>query len=228
MQMIFVALALFLSAQDASERPATLVVTLPADAVLEVSGVKTRSTGELRTFVSPPLPAGEEFVYTLRATWKQDGKDRTVERKVQVTAGAKVEVDLNPDGLSADERELLALVNQERAAAGVPTLRAHPKLMRAARAHSANMARQGQLNHTLDGKGPGERIAELGYASSGWGENVAAGQRTPAEAMASWMGSPGHRGNILNPSFTEVGLGVARDTNGGAYWTQVFGTPRER
>lgn len=218
--MLFLLFSL-LSAQDAGERPATLVITLPADAVLEIDGVKTKSTGELRAFASPPLPAGEKFVYTLKATWKQDGKDRTVERQVKVTAGAQVEIDLNPDELSADERELLALVNKERAAIGVPPLRASTKLMRSARAHSANMAKQGQLNHTLDGKDPGQRLAEVGYESSGWGENVAAGQRTPAEAMATWMNSEGHRANILNGSFTEIGLGRS-----GTYWTQVFGTPR--
>lgn len=228
MHTMLCVLFLSLAPQNAGARPATLVITLPADAVLTLDGATTKSTGALRTFATPPLPAGEEFMYTLKATWKQDGKDRAVERKVKVTAGTQVEVDLNPDELSAEERELLALVNKERAAAGVSPLRADPKLMRAARAHAANMAAQGRLDHTLDGKGPGERLAEVGYAGSGWGENVAAGQRTPAEALASWMSSDGHRGNILNGSFTEVGLGVVRGANGGAYWTQVFGTPGTR
>lgn len=223
MHTILCVLFLTLTSQDAGERAATLVVALPADAVLTLDGAATRSTGGLRTFATPPLPAGETFVYTLKAAWKQDGKEHTVERKVKVTAGAQVEVDLNPDELLASERELLALVNKERASAGLAPLIPDPKLMRAARAHSANMAAQGRLDHTLDGKGPGERLAEVGYASSGWGENVAAGQRTPAEAMASWMSSHGHRGNILNGSFTEVGLGVS-----GTYWTQVFAASHGR
>ena len=223
MNALLFAVLSVLAAPDAESLPVTLVIALPADAHLEIDGAPTTSTGGLRTFASPPLPVGQPFAYVLKATWKEDGTPRTVERTVKVTAGARVDVDLHPDDLSADERELLALMNQQRAAAGLSPLRAEPKLMRAARAHSANMARQGQLNHTLDGKGPGARLAEVGYSGFGWGENVAAGQRTPAEAMASWMGSPGHRGNILNGTYTEVGLGVA-----GAYWTQVFATGANR
>lgn len=52
---------------------------------------------------------------------------------------------------------------------------------------------------------------------------MAAGQRTPAETLATWMNSPGHRGNSLNGRFSEVGLGILRGANGAAYWTQVFG-----
>ncbi len=130
--------------------------------------------------------------------------------------------------LSAEERTLLDLTNKERAGQGLPPLKANDKLFQAARAHSTNMARQGRLDHTLDGKGPGERLTEAGYASAGWGENVAGGQRTPSEAITSWVNSPGHRANIRNGSFTEVGLGIVRAQDGTAYWTQVLATPQGR
>lgn len=126
--------------------------------------------------------------------------------------------------LSVDERAVLDLVNAERARANLPPLKSNELLTRAARDHTANMARQGQLNHTLDGKGPGERLAAVGYRHAGWGENVAMGQPTPADAMADWMSSDGHRGNILG-IFSEVGIGVAADANGHCYWTQVFAVP---
>ncbi len=130
--------------------------------------------------------------------------------------------------LSAREKEALELTNKEREKKGLKPLRANPLLFRAARAHSANMARQDRLAHDLDDKGPGERLKDVGYPHAGWGENVAAGQRTPAEALASWMSSDGHRANILNENYAEIGIGVVASDSGTLYWTQVFGTPRGR
>jgi uncharacterized protein YkwD len=61
------------------------------------------------------------------------------------------------------------------------------------------------------------------------GENIASGQRTVEDAVASWLDSPGHCANIMNPAFTDMGAAYAidpRNRNRTAYWTQVFGTPR--
>ncbi|KYH34777.1 cysteine-rich secretory protein family protein [Clostridium tepidiprofundi DSM 19306] len=57
------------------------------------------------------------------------------------------------------------------------------------------------------------------------GENIALGQRTPKEVMNSWMNSPGHRSNILNPNYTEIGVGIAYSKDRGIYWTQMFIRP---
>jgi uncharacterized protein YkwD len=135
-------------------------------------------------------------------------------------------------------QELLTAVNRERAAGAVcgttsmPPVRAltwNSKLAQAAQRHSDDMARNGFASHTgSDGSTPGDRIAAAGYARSGYGENVAAGQRTVAEVMRAWMDSPGHCRNIMNGSFRE--FGGAKATNFGTvyvdYWTQVFGIPR--
>lgn len=129
------------------------------------------------------------------------------------------------DALTADEKRVIELLNIERAKADLPPLKANARLMKAAREHSANMARQKQLAHDLDGKGPGERLQDVGYVHAGWGENCAAGQRTPAEAMTCWMNSPGHKSNILGGNYREVGVAVARSADGTMYWTQVFGIP---
>jgi uncharacterized protein YkwD len=129
-------------------------------------------------------------------------------------------------GLSADEQAVFELSNQERKKAGLPPLVVNEKLMQAARAHSVNMARLNQLEHTLDDKGPGERIDEVKYRHRGWAENVAAGQRTPPEVVSSWMNSEGHKANLLG-SHREFGVGVAKAADGTRYWTQVFATPAE-
>jgi uncharacterized protein YkwD len=85
------------------------------------------------------------------------------------------------------------------------------------------MAARDYFDHTSpDGKDPGDRITAAGYQWTTYGENIARGQQTPAAVMDSWMNSPGHRANILNCSFKEIGLGV-HEGSGGPWWTQVFG-----
>ncbi|MGW6981908.1 CAP domain-containing protein [Streptomyces sp. NPDC054932] len=119
---------------------------------------------------------------------------------------------------------VLALVNQERAAAGCSAVSLNAKLTKAAQDHSADMASHSNMSHTgSDGSDPGARITRAGYAWSTYGENVAYGYSTPEKVMEGWMNSQGHRENILNCSFKEIGIGLAQPGN---YWTQDFGTAR--
>jgi uncharacterized protein YkwD len=124
-------------------------------------------------------------------------------------------------GASTIEREVVDQTNAARKEAGLPPLTIDDTLMKAARQHSENMAKQGKLDHVLDGKGPRERLVDLGLSPSATGENCAQGQTAAADAMASWMSSDGHRGNILNPQFTHIGVAKADGPNG-PYWTQIF------
>jgi uncharacterized protein YkwD len=130
--------------------------------------------------------------------------------------------------LSTTEEKILELTNKERAKVKLAPLRPSPILFRVARAHSANMAKQGKMDHVLDGKNPFQRIKAAGYAYFRAGENVAydEGGVMPARIMKGWMESKYHRENILNPAYTEIGLGVVSDPKGVAYYTQVFGRPR--
>src|SRR5262249_3311544 len=110
---------------------------------------------------------------------------------------------------------------------GRPPLVLHDKLMRMARAHSKNMARQQVAGHDLDGKGTSDRGRDVGYPAE-VGENVGAGQRTAPEVMRDWMKSQGPRENIQEKMYTEIGVGVAEDSRGLRYWTQVFGARRAK
>jgi uncharacterized protein YkwD len=74
-----------------------------------------------------------------------------------------------------------------------------------------------------DGEDPGERLEDAGVDWRGWGENIARGYVDADEVMSGWMTSEGHRRNLLDPSFDEVGIGV-RWAAGGPYWTQDFVT----
>lgn len=124
-------------------------------------------------------------------------------------------------GASAIEREVVDQTNAARKEANLPPLSIDDTLMKAAKQHSENMAKQGKLDHVLDGKGPHERLVDLGLSSVATGENCAQGQATAADAMSTWMSSEGHRGNILNPEFTHIGVAKADGPNG-PYWTQIF------
>ncbi|MFG2292336.1 CAP domain-containing protein [Streptomyces sp. NPDC048603] len=120
--------------------------------------------------------------------------------------------------------EVVSLVNKERAKAGCRALTVNAKLTTAAQNHSKDMASHRNMSHTgSDGSDPGTRITRTGYRWSTYGENVAYGYGTPQQVMNGWMNSPGHRQNILNCSFKEIGVGLAQPNN---YWTQVFGASR--
>lgn len=129
-----------------------------------------------------------------------------------------------PLKLSDDEQAVLDLTNLERAKEKLPLLKANPLLFRAAREHTANMAKKGEMKHVLDGKNPQDRLDAVHYDLRKCGENIAYGDdATPREIMKGWMNSKVHRENILDPAFTEIGIGVVRNDKGEVYYTQDFG-----
>jgi hypothetical protein len=134
-------------------------------------------------------------------------------------------VSANALDLSPLEQQIVDLTNAERKAAGLGELKPSEKLFIAARAHSANQAKQKTMSHVLDGKSVESRVKEAGYDYFKVGENVALNQPDAESVLKSWMDSPGHRENILTPAFTEIGVGVVKDDSGEPYYTQVFGRP---
>jgi uncharacterized protein YkwD len=131
-----------------------------------------------------------------------------------------------PTGDTAVEGAVLVLVNQERTKAGCQPLATDSRLATAARLHSQDMANRGYFDHTTpDGVTFDKRITDAGYRWSSVGENIAKGQKDAASVMRSWMSSPGHRANILNCTFKDIGIGLAYDSRRAPFWTQDFGTP---
>jgi uncharacterized protein YkwD len=125
---------------------------------------------------------------------------------------------------------VVELTNAQRSQAGLQPLRLNLQLNAAAQAHTEDMAIHDFFAHTaLNGSSPGDRTRLAGYSSSSVGENIAAGYATPEAVVQGWMNSPGHRANILNSSYEEIGVGyyyAANDTgkvNYKSYWTQNFG-----
>ena len=144
--------------------------------------------------------------------------------------------------LKTIEKTMLSLHNRKRASLGLPRLCVHPKLQKAARAHSADMIQRDYFSHNTKGRNEGEceRIRRFGYRWRNCGENIAWGSGSagaPLEIFRvnnpnisgpdNWMDSRDHRSNILNRRFREVGIGAARGSFQGfkraTMWTVDFG-----
>ncbi|MDR0914989.1 MAG: SafA/ExsA family spore coat assembly protein [Oscillospiraceae bacterium] len=132
----------------------------------------------------------------------------------------KVYVPLNDKTVLSFEEQVIALVNQERAAIGLAPLAANWELSRIARYKSQDMHDKNYFSHTSPTYGsPFDMIKNFALSYRAAGENIAKGQTTPQQVMNAWMNSPGHRANILNASFKEIGVGYVAS---GHYWTQMF------
>jgi uncharacterized protein YkwD len=119
-------------------------------------------------------------------------------------------------GVAAAGQTTLCLLNRQRTDHGLPPLRENGLLSAASLQHSQDMVQRNYFEHTTpDGRTVGDRLRALGYArgtTASSGENIAYGyghESTPAAIVDLWMHSPGHRADILRPSFTEIGIGIA-------------------
>jgi uncharacterized protein YkwD len=132
--------------------------------------------------------------------------------------------DADYQGNTSQINAVIRMTNQVRARAGCGPVTYNRRLSRAAYQHSADMAYNGYFSHyTRGGTGPGTRVWNAGYRWNAYGENIAWGQRSAGDVMTDWMNSPGHRRNILNCRYRNVGIGLAYNSRGIPYWTQDFG-----
>ena len=129
----------------------------------------------------------------------------------------------NTSDFSKEQVEVLNLVNKERAAQGLKPLTLNKELSRVATLKSKDMNDKNYFDHTSPTYGsPFDMMKTFNISYKAAGENIAMGQRTPSEVMTDWMNSSGHRANILNSNFTELGVGIYKGANGTIYWTQMF------
>ena len=118
------------------------------------------------------------------------------------------------------ESEVVRLVNEIRVQNGLKPLTANWELSRVARHKSQDMRDQGYFSHTSPTYGtPFQMIKSFGLSFRTAGENIAKGYATPQAVVNGWMNSSGHRANILNASYTQIGVGYVAQ---GHYWTQMF------
>jgi uncharacterized protein YkwD len=114
------------------------------------------------------------------------------------------------------------LLNNDRAKNGLPALKSNSQLTRVAESHAKDMIARGYFAHnTPEGKTPFQRMQEAGITYSTAGENLAINSSVAA-AETAFMNSSGHRANILNSSYTDVGVGVVQNSSGQMYVVQEF------
>lgn len=129
----------------------------------------------------------------------------------------------NIDETKNIEQQVLQLVNQERSKAGLKALSMNWELQRTARVKACDMSQKGYFDHNSPTYGsPFDMMRAFGVSYRTAGENIAAGQKTPAEVMQSWMNSQGHRENILKSDFSHLGVGYCEGGSMSPYWVQMF------
>jgi len=122
--------------------------------------------------------------------------------------------------LNQFEQQVVELTNKERAKYGLAPLQVDYELSRVAHEKSRDMAINNYFDHNSPVYGsPFDMIKAYGINYRAAGENIAKGQRSPEEVVNAWMNSEGHRANILNGSFTHIGVGYVEQGN---HWTQQF------
>ena len=122
--------------------------------------------------------------------------------------------------VSAFEKQVVELTNQERAKNGLSPLTLDVELSKVARAKSQDMSTNNYFDHNSPTYGsPFDMMKQFGISYKAAGENIAKGQTTPEEVVKAWMNSEGHRANILSSKFTHIGVGHVANGN---YWTQQF------
>ena len=142
-----------------------------------------------------------------------------------IYVGQKITIP-NATPLKAIEDEIVRLVNVQRVQNGLQQLTQNWQASRVARYKSQDMIDKNYFAHISPTYGsPFQMMESFGLRFSAAAENIAYGQRSAQEVMSSWMNSAGHRANILNRSFTQIGVGVAKKANGTMYFTQMFLKP---
>lgn len=136
--------------------------------------------------------------------------------------------DCMPELNRSFESEVIQLINQERGKEGLGPLVEQSQLTQAARLHSQDMACNQFFSHVSPTSGDViDRVTDQGYSYSAIGENIAAGQAGPSDVVQAWMKSTGHRANIMNATYTQVGVGYAYVVGeaSGVFWTLLVGVP---
>lgn len=126
-----------------------------------------------------------------------------------------------PESEHAYIKQVVELVNEERAKEGLAPLEIDEKVQAAAMVRAQECEQL--FSHTRpNGSSFATALKEQNVSYRGAGENIAWGQKTPQEVVNAWMNSKGHRANIMNPNFTTIGVGYYENARGTDYWCQLF------
>ena len=183
-----------------------------------IEKLETAQNGKTTTTQKPvQQPAQTTTKKPTETTPKQTTNNKTAQQPAQTTTKQSTPAS---SSVSAFEQQVVELTNQERANAGLQPLQLDTELSNVAREKSRDMQAKGYFDHNSPTYGsPFDMMKKFGITYKAAGENIAMGQRSPQEVVNAWMNSEGHRKNILNASFTHIGVGYVENGN---YWTQMF------
>lgn len=185
----------------------------------------------LTSFAIPVSAATTHKVTTGDTMWKiavkyQVGLSEIIDANPHITnptliyPGQTLNIPLTNSTVTSYEKEVIRLVNEERVKKGLKELTENWELSRVARYKSQDMKDNNYFSHTSPVYGtPFQMIKNFGISYRTAGENIAKGQSSPESVVKAWMNSSGHRANILNSSYTKIGVGYVEN---GRYWTQMF------
>lgn len=169
--------------------------------------------------VATPIPTQKP---TAAPTPVPTRRPEATKKPVTATVPPSTDDDYTTPSMSAQEEIALNLLNQDRAANGLPALKADPALSAIARAKSRDMHENNYFAHTSPTYGSAsEMLKHFGYSFTSVGENIAH-HATVEKSQAAFMSSSGHRRNILGSQWSKVGIGVWKDSQGFVYVTQLF------
>ncbi|MFP3122633.1 CAP domain-containing protein [Ectobacillus funiculus] len=204
-------------AQPTPATPAQPTTTKPAQPTTVTPAQPTTVTPAQPTTVTPAQPTTKPAQPT---TTKPAQPTTTKPAQPTTTKPTQPAPAPSTGTLSAYEQKVVTLTNQERAKQGLPALQVDSALSKVAKAKSQDMYNANYFSHTSPTYGsPFDMMKQFGISYRTAGENIAMGQKTPEEVVQAWMNSAGHRANILNTTYTHIGVGYVAGKN---IWTQQF------
>jgi len=199
------------------EATATPTPTKTPAASIQPTAVPTPAA----TPVATPRPTASATP-TPTATPHVTQTPEVTKKPVIATPTPSTDEDYTTGYVGVQEENAFLLLNQDRAANGLPALQLDPALCSIARMKSNDMKTNNYFSHTSPTYGsPSQMLSSMGYPFRSVGENIAH-HATVEKAQAAFMSSTGHRKNILSSSWTKVGIGVVYDAQGFVYVTQLF------
>lgn len=192
---------------------------------VSAASVESEQAGENNSSNDSALLAGLAAVGLITALSHHGGSDNGSAKNVGSSSGSSGSTAGSSQGStstsSSEEQQAVSLLNKDRAANGLPALKANSQLTRLAENYALDMAKRGFFSHNNpEGQSPFDRMKQAGISYKTAGENLAINTSVSA-AETAFMKSSGHRANILDSSYTEVGIGVVH-SNGSVYVVQEF------
>ena len=179
---------------------------------------------ETTTKITTQATTQKPIIETTTETTTKATTQTTTQRPTQTTTQkptTETTTEATTQSQSSYAQEVLNLVNKHRKENGLSTLKLNSSVSKVAQAKAEDMKNKNYFSHTSPTYGsPFDMLQSFGVSYKTAGENIAKGQKTPEAVVNAWMNSEGHRANILNPSFTSLGVGYTKGSS--TYWVQMF------